>query len=43
MIGDFSLAPVDWEGEFHAAKTGHQQNADVLLAMLNSLPSDYLK
>ncbi|MBP5621604.1 MAG: UDP-3-O-acyl-N-acetylglucosamine deacetylase [Thermoguttaceae bacterium] len=40
MIGDFSLAPFDWEGEFRATKTGHQQNAEVLQAMLNSLSQE---
>lgn len=43
MIGDFSLAPFDWEGEFHATKTGHQQNAEVLLSMLNSLSHENLR
>ena len=37
MIGDFSLAPVDWEGEFRAFKTGHQQNADALRELMNSV------
>lgn len=43
MIGDFSLSPYDWEGEFHASKTGHQQNADTLRAMLESLDPNILQ
>ena len=35
MVGDFALAPVDWIGEFRAYKTGHQQNADLVAALLN--------
>lgn len=34
MFGDFALAPVDWDGEFRARKTGHQQNADALAKAL---------
>ncbi len=34
MFGDFALAPFDWDGEFRACKTGHQQNADALTKAL---------
>lgn len=37
MIGDFSLMPFDLEGEIRAQKTGHQQNADALKALLASV------
>lgn len=33
MVGDFALAPVDWQGEFRAFKTGHQQNSEVVAAL----------
>ena len=35
MVGDFALAPVDWIGNFRAYKTGHQQNAQMLSALLD--------
>ena len=35
MVGDFALAPVDWIGEFRAYKTGHQQNAELVAALLD--------
>jgi len=37
MIGDFALAPVDWEGEFRAFRTGHQQNAEALRELTRSV------
>lgn len=43
MIGDFSLSPYDWEGEIRATKTGHQQNADALQMLLNSVAPEILK
>lgn len=43
MIGDFSLSAVEWEGEFHAFKTGHQQNADALHALLKSVDPKVLR
>lgn len=36
MVGDFALAPVDWLGEFRAYKTGHQQNAELVAALLDA-------
>ncbi len=35
MVGDFALASADWIGEFRAFKTGHQQNADLVSALLD--------
>lgn len=43
MIGDFSLSPYDWEGEFRATKTGHQQNADALKMLLSKVTPEILK
>ena len=37
MIGDFSLMPFDLVGEISATKTGHQQNANVVRYILDSL------
>ena len=41
MIGDFSLTSFDLVGEIHAQKTGHQQNADALSAIINSIEANF--
>jgi len=40
MVGDFALAPVDWLGEFRAYKTGHQQNVELVAALLAACGQD---